>query len=155
MIASLAVVEAIERACGAQATIKWPNDVLIADRKVCGILIETSHDKDGTGSGAGHWDQCQWAVPGRIEHKGVEVELAAVATTLETACGHPVSREEILTHLLAAIEKDYLALQQEAIEPPVVAPLAGPVARFITRALAEPSVYVRAHNSSASGQQRG
>lgn len=132
MIASLAVVEAIERACGAQAAIKWPNDVLIVDRKVCGILIETSHDKDGRlvavlGIGINVNGQLQ----GRVEQKGVEVDLAAVATTLETVCGHPVSREEILTHLLLAIEEDYLALQQEAIEPPVVAPLIGPVARLL------------------------
>ena len=132
MIASLAVVEAIEKTCGTQAAIKWPNDVLLNERKVCGILIETSHDHDGhlvavLGIGINANGQLQ----GRIEQKGVDVELAAVATTLETACGHPVSREEILTHLLVALEKDYLALQQEAIEPPVVPPLAGPVARLL------------------------
>src|SRR5690348_17577042 len=33
MIASLAVVEAIAQSCDAQATIKWPNDVLLSDRK--------------------------------------------------------------------------------------------------------------------------
>lgn len=132
MIASLAVVEAIERACGIAAAIKWPNDVLIADHKVCGILIETSHDKDGhlvavLGIGMNVNGQLQ----GQVEQKGSVVELAAVATTLETVCGHPVSREEILTHLLTALEKDYLALQQEAIEPPGVAPLTGPVARLL------------------------
>lgn len=132
MIASLAVVEAIEKACGVQATIKWPNDVLIADRKVCGILIETSHDRDGRlvavlGIGINANGQLQ----GRIERKGVEVDLATVATTLESACGHPVSREEILTHLLTAIENDYLALQQEATEPPVATPYAGPAARLL------------------------
>lgn len=132
MIASLAVVEALELTCGTQAAIKWPNDVLIADHKVCGILIETSHDTDGRlvavlGIGINVNGQLQ----GRVEQKGVDVELAAVATTLETVCGHPVGREEILTHLLTAIEKDYLALQREAIEPPVVAPLAGPVARLL------------------------
>jgi len=129
MVASLAVVEAIEQVCGVQATIKWPNDVLIADRKVCGILIETSHDKHGRlvavlGIGINVNGQLQ----GRIERKGVEVDLATVATTLEIACGHPVSREEILTHLLSAIENDYLALQREALEPPVVAPFVGPAA---------------------------
>jgi len=132
MIASLAVVEAIERACGIAAAIKWPNDVLIADHKVCGILIETSHDKDGhlvavLGIGMNVNGQLQ----GQVEQKGSVVELAAVATTLETVCGHPVSREEILTHLLTALEKDYLALQQEAIEPPGVAPATGPVARLL------------------------
>lgn len=132
MIASLAVVETIEQACGIQAAIKWPNDVLIGERKVCGILIETSHDTDGRlvavlGIGINVNGQLQ----GRVEQKGTEVELAEIATTLETVCGHRVSREAILTHLLLAIEKDYLALQQEAIEPPVATPLAGPAARLL------------------------
>lgn len=132
MVASLAVVEAIARTCGVQATIKWPNDVLIEDRKVCGILIETSHDSNGRliavlGIGInvnGH-------LAGRVEQKGREVELATIATTLETACGHPVQREEILAHLLLSLENDYLALQQEATEPPVAAPFEKPVARVI------------------------
>jgi len=132
MIASLAVVEAIEQACGVQAALKWPNDVLIAERKVCGILIETSHDQDGRlvavlGIGINVNGQLQ----GQVEQKGAEVDLAVVATTLETACGHPVSREALLTCLLTALEKEYLALQQEAIEPPVAAPLVGPVARLL------------------------
>jgi BirA family biotin operon repressor/biotin-[acetyl-CoA-carboxylase] ligase len=40
MIASLAVVHAIETVTGVKAQIKWPNDVLIDGKKVCGILIE-------------------------------------------------------------------------------------------------------------------
>ncbi len=132
MIASLAVVEAIERVCGVQVALKWPNDVLVAERKVCGILIETSHDQDGClvavlGIGINANGQLQ----GRVEQKGMEVELATVATTLEIVCGHPVSREEILIHLLAALEKEYFALQQEAIEPPVVTSWARPVARLL------------------------
>src|SRR5438270_2430199 len=38
--AANAVCETIHQTIGLQATIKWPNDVLIRDRKVCGILIE-------------------------------------------------------------------------------------------------------------------
>jgi BirA family biotin operon repressor/biotin-[acetyl-CoA-carboxylase] ligase len=129
MIASLAVVEAIEQVCGVQAGIKWPNDVLIGDQKVCGILIETSHDARGRllavlGIGINVNGQLQ----GQVEYKGARVDLATVATTLETVCGHPVSREKLLARVLAALEQVYLGLQQEASEPPVGAPSARSVA---------------------------
>src|SRR5262245_12166642 len=39
-MASVAVCEAIFHHIQRQATIKWPNDVLLAGKKVCGILIE-------------------------------------------------------------------------------------------------------------------
>jgi BirA family transcriptional regulator, biotin operon repressor / biotin---[acetyl-CoA-carboxylase] ligase len=132
MIASLAVVGAIAQTCEIEAAIKWPNDVLIDERKVCGILIETGHDSQGrlvavVGIGInvnGH-------LQGRVEQKGVEVELASIATTLESACGHPVQREKILASLLAALENDYLALQQEANKPSGATPFNGPVARLL------------------------
>jgi len=132
MIASLAVLEAIEKSCGVEANIKWPNDVLIEDRKVCGILIETSHDAQGRlvavlGIGINGNGQLQ----GQVEQKGVEVDLASIATTLESACGYAVSREEIIARLLGTLEKDYLALQQEAIEPPVATTFEGPAARWM------------------------
>jgi BirA family biotin operon repressor/biotin-[acetyl-CoA-carboxylase] ligase len=40
MIASLAAVHAIENIGGLKAQVKWPNDILIDGKKVCGILIE-------------------------------------------------------------------------------------------------------------------
>jgi BirA family transcriptional regulator, biotin operon repressor / biotin---[acetyl-CoA-carboxylase] ligase len=40
MIASLAAVWSIEEVTGQKTQIKWPNDVLIEGKKVCGILIE-------------------------------------------------------------------------------------------------------------------
>jgi len=115
MIASLAVVDAIAATCSVTATIKWPNDVLIGDHKVAGILIETSHDLTGRliaviGIGIN--------VNGRIEevteHLAEQAPFVARATTLETVCGHTVQREALIAHLLQRIEKDYLALQQEA-----------------------------------------
>ncbi|HLZ56205.1 MAG TPA: biotin--[acetyl-CoA-carboxylase] ligase [Ktedonosporobacter sp.] len=112
MIASLAVVEAIRRSCSITATIKWPNDVLIGQRKVAGILIETSHDRAGRmiaimGIGVN--------VNGGIPQ--ADVELQARATTLESECGHRVSRELFITYLLQHLETNYLALQQEAPDP--------------------------------------
>lgn len=37
----LGVCEALEELCGACAAIKWPNDIIIGSRKVCGILCES------------------------------------------------------------------------------------------------------------------
>jgi len=136
MIASLAVVDAIAETCGLTATIKWPNDVLIKDRKVAGILIETSRDSSGRlvaiiGIGVNVNGRMQ-NVPGgpslvtfRAEDGqalGVPLQqdqtpLLATATTLETECGHSVSRETFIAHLLRHIETDYLALQEEATLP--------------------------------------
>ena len=41
MVASLAVVHSIEAVTGLKSQLKWPNDVLIKGKKVCGILIES------------------------------------------------------------------------------------------------------------------
>ncbi|MGH2480345.1 MAG: biotin--[acetyl-CoA-carboxylase] ligase [Ktedonobacteraceae bacterium] len=132
MVASLAVVEAIRQSCGVQATIKWPNDVLIEERKVCGILIETSHDAQGRLIAVlGIGINANGHLRGRVEQKGVEVELATIATTLENACGHAVEREALIAQMLLAVENDYLALQQEAMKPPVATSVEGPVARLI------------------------
>lgn len=114
MLASLAVVDAIAAACKTQAAIKWPNDVLIEERKVAGILIETSHDAQGQliaviGIGIN--------VNGRIEevthYLAEQASLVTHATTLETACGHPVDREVLIASLLRSLEEAYLSLQQE------------------------------------------
>ncbi len=123
MVASLAVVRAIAQSCGVTATIKWPNDVLIEEHKVAGILIETSHDLKGSlvavvGIGVN--------VNGRMDelaHQLTEsASLIAHATSLESACGHTVSREELIACLLGSIEGDYLLLQQEATGDRAAAP---------------------------------
>ncbi len=40
LVAGLAVVDGVRAAAGLQARLKWPNDVLVGDRKLCGILAE-------------------------------------------------------------------------------------------------------------------
>jgi len=134
MVASLAVVEAIAKTCGVTARIKWPNDVLIDDHKVAGILIETSRDHRGRmvaimGIGVnvnGDIEQIAQSesstpVVGHISYTARSQQatpgLTATATTLETQCGHEVSRETFIAYLLQYLETQYLALQQEAQDP--------------------------------------
>lgn len=119
MIASLAVVQTITSACKVVASIKWPNDILIGNRKVAGILIETSHDQNGrmlaiVGIGVnvnGPADQLN------ISNGADQQRPGATATTLQSECAHVVSRETFIAHLLHHLEALYLRLQQEAREP--------------------------------------
>jgi BirA family transcriptional regulator, biotin operon repressor / biotin---[acetyl-CoA-carboxylase] ligase len=121
MITSLAVVDSIADSCQVAATIKWPNDVLIEDHKVAGILIETSHDSNGRMVAvAGIGVNVNGSIKELAEHASMQVPLTAIATTLESACGHVVSREVFIARLLQYIEKSYFALQQEIVELPVV-----------------------------------
>ncbi|GCE13244.1 biotin--[acetyl-CoA-carboxylase] ligase [Tengunoibacter tsumagoiensis] len=117
MIASLAVVDAIADTCSCVATIKWPNDILIEDRKVAGILIETRFDPEGK----------LIAIVGiGVNVKGTIPPLEALqahsppatsglyyqAITLEEASGQVIEREAFIAHLLHHLENRYLALQQ-------------------------------------------
>ena len=47
LMAALAVHDALMRACALQADIKWPNDLCVDDRKLCGILAETVETASG------------------------------------------------------------------------------------------------------------
>jgi BirA family biotin operon repressor/biotin-[acetyl-CoA-carboxylase] ligase len=124
MIAALAVVDAIADICGVVATIKWPNDVLIGNRKVAGILIETSHNHLGLlvatmGIGVNVNGRITQFIETTSEPPAETSRLAAIATTLEEECGYEVSREAFFAYLLRHLESQYLALQQEARSLPL------------------------------------
>lgn len=44
LVTGVAVAETLNRECGLDVGIKWPNDILIGDKKVCGILTEVKAD---------------------------------------------------------------------------------------------------------------
>lgn len=96
MASALAVAQAVEAVTGAQPTIKWPNDVLLDGRKVCGILIETSEGMATLGMGVN--------VNGALDN---DPELATRATTLAAALGHPVSREALAAAILQRLDARY------------------------------------------------
>jgi BirA family biotin operon repressor/biotin-[acetyl-CoA-carboxylase] ligase len=90
--AGLAVARAIE-AVGAQPRIKWPNDVMLGDRKVAGVLCEAKWERG----------QPAWVALGiGINVRGpLSVELAATATSIDAVM--PVDRVDLLGRLLPAL----------------------------------------------------
>lgn len=99
MASALAVAEAIETATGLTPAIKWPNDVLVDGRKVCGILIETSPGVAILGIGLN--------VNGSLAD---DAELAARATTLADAAGRELSREDLAIALVRRLDALYALL---------------------------------------------
>jgi BirA family transcriptional regulator, biotin operon repressor / biotin---[acetyl-CoA-carboxylase] ligase len=105
MIASLAVVRAIKRVACLETHIKWPNDVMIKGKKVCGILIE-NEVKGG---------KVNFAVIGI----GINVnfnppdfpEIADIATSLSHEVGTEISNVELTSTVLFELEKLYLEAQ--------------------------------------------
>ena len=49
LLAGIAVCRGIRRLCGAQCGVKWSNDILLEDRKLCGILCESQIQPSGDG----------------------------------------------------------------------------------------------------------
>ncbi|WJI10215.1 biotin--[acetyl-CoA-carboxylase] ligase [Methanobacterium sp. CWC-01] len=45
LVTGVAVAETLQSRCGLDVGIKWPNDILIGEKKVCGILTEVSENK--------------------------------------------------------------------------------------------------------------
>lgn len=99
MASALAVAETIERVTGLTTGIKWPNDVQVDGRKVCGILIETSADFAVLGIGLN--------VNGSLTD---DPELATRATTLAGRLGRPLSREVLAVELLHRLDDLYALL---------------------------------------------
>jgi BirA family biotin operon repressor/biotin-[acetyl-CoA-carboxylase] ligase len=95
LLAAVAVCEACERCAPVSCRIKWPNDVWIDGRKVCGILVE-GRPQDG------------WAVVGigvNVSTPSFPDELAETATSLALAAGDAPERAEVLEALLASLER--------------------------------------------------
>jgi len=105
MVASMAVCRSVELIPGIKTTIKWPNDVLVGGRKLCGILTENSISGQSV----------DWSVMGigiNVNFDPAEYsEIANTATSLYTELGGEVSRLDVLTGLLREIESLYLALK--------------------------------------------
>jgi BirA family biotin operon repressor/biotin-[acetyl-CoA-carboxylase] ligase len=104
MLASLAVVHSIEAVTGLKAQVKWPNDVLINSKKVCGILVESKL----------RGNIVDYAILGIGVNVNLRLadfpEILPIATSLSDELEREVSRLELIRRLLVEIERLYLAL---------------------------------------------
>ncbi|HXD31558.1 MAG TPA: biotin--[acetyl-CoA-carboxylase] ligase [Pyrinomonadaceae bacterium] len=105
LMAALAVHDALNESCGIAADIKWPNDILFAERKLCGILAETIETSAGRAAIVG--------VGINLTSQSFPEELKESATSVEAAAGKVVSIGEVLPSLLRALGNRYAQLQDD------------------------------------------
>ncbi len=103
--AALAVCDAIEGVSGITPDIKWPNDLMIGERKICGILAERIE----TSSGAA----CVVGIGINLTNEAFPPELSERATSLGAATNNTPDREALLARLASALGERYAALHAQ------------------------------------------
>jgi BirA family biotin operon repressor/biotin-[acetyl-CoA-carboxylase] ligase len=110
LVAALATAKAITDVTGAEAKIKWPNDIVINGKKICGILTEMS----------AQFDYISHIVIGigiNVNNEHFPEELSETAGSLLLACGRRFHRAELIARFLERFEKDYAVfLETEDLE---------------------------------------
>lgn len=106
MLAASATAAAVETAAGLAVELKWPNDVVIGERKLAGILVESSLLAESL----------EAAVVGIGLNVNLDVdahpEIAATATSLARELRQPVDRLAIARELLRQLDRRYVALDR-------------------------------------------
>jgi BirA family biotin operon repressor/biotin-[acetyl-CoA-carboxylase] ligase len=102
VLSAVAAAQAMEAQAGEHVQIKWPNDLIVGDRKCGGILLEV----------AGEQDVVEWVIIGiginvNTEYSELPVELRRSAISLRMATGRPIDRSELLARVLLSLETSY------------------------------------------------
>jgi BirA family transcriptional regulator, biotin operon repressor / biotin---[acetyl-CoA-carboxylase] ligase len=98
LLTGVAVAEGVRRTVGLDVVLKWPNDVLVGDRKVCGILVERVEGPHGAGAVVG--------VGLNVAQRPDELPVAT-ATSLAEVAGSAVDRVNLLAGVLGALAQRY------------------------------------------------
>jgi len=110
MLSAVAVARAIQGVAGIKAGIKWPNDLLLKGKKVCGILAEMNAEME----------RVNYLVIGMGINVNVEdfpEEIRDVATSLKIYSGQSVSRVKLLQVVLKEIEQFYKVWLKHGFAP--------------------------------------
>ena len=114
LISGVAVQDATREVTGLQADIRWPNDLLIHEKKFAGILTEVSSDSS----------RVHHAVIGigiNVNQEEFPDDFSTTATSLRLEAGKECSRLEMTAALIRAVDREYRALLR-AMESPIRTP---------------------------------
>ena len=111
LVTAYSVAKVIREMTGLDAKIKWPNDIVVGKKKVCGILTEMSMERD-------YIHHVVVGIGINVNEETFPVELEEMATSLKNEKGSLVSRANLLSAILLQFEEDYLKfLAMEDLRP--------------------------------------
>ena len=96
--AGLALADAVREVAGVEAGLKWPNDLVVRDRKLAGLLAEAEL-AGGTVRAVVVGAGCN------LDRTAVPPDLAEGATSVEAEAGHPVDRDAVLGAFLDSLDR--------------------------------------------------
>lgn len=100
LVMGLSVSQGISAVLGLPVMMKWPNDLILSGKKICGILTEMSASRT----------KINYVIIGigiNVNNCVFSAELADTATSLKLASGHAVDKCEIMNAVFDAFEKNY------------------------------------------------
>ena len=106
---ALAVADAIQSVTGVTVKCKWPNDLLIGDKKVCGMLLESSVTPDRT------TEKLIVGIGLNVNQRNFSDGVAAIATSLRQHSVKKINRVRLLQSILVEIEKRYTQLKTSSV----------------------------------------
>lgn len=108
LMSAVSVIKTVQQVTGKTLGIKWPNDILYKNKKVCGILTEMSAEAD----------RVKFVVIGIGINVNSEVStLPSGSVSLKDIAGREISRVDFARVLFLEFEKDYLLLKKGRFEP--------------------------------------
>jgi BirA family biotin operon repressor/biotin-[acetyl-CoA-carboxylase] ligase len=110
LLAAVAVAEGIEGHTSLRPGIKWPNDVLLSDRKCVGILAEATTE----GAAVGH---VILGIGVNVNQRQFSDDLTPHVTSLALELGSVVDRRALLGEILRALERWYAVHAVRGFEP--------------------------------------
>ncbi|TET80764.1 biotin--[acetyl-CoA-carboxylase] ligase [candidate division TA06 bacterium] len=106
LVAAYSVAIALREVAGVRAMIKWPTDVRVGEKKICGILAELSKDARGN----------QFIVLGfgvNVNQSSFSGDLEQVATSVKIETGEKIPRLPLIRKLLENLEEFYFQCKKD------------------------------------------
>lgn len=108
LLTALSIAKTIRAKTSLGALIKWPNDILVDDKKVCGILTEMNAESD----------KVRFLVVGiGINLNAKATELPKMATSIKEASGQAIDRIDFARAFLEELDKHYLIFKARGFGP--------------------------------------